>query len=203
MFHIIRTSPLRTSELALQMAHGCLWPIRYLGEAEALRGPRECESDMTAEAAKSLTESSGQVSAREEDQPGTQDFPISRSSPAKGLPFPVRTPHALTACDPELRTFPLLCWLPRLWLLEAAGLSSHGGLSESSPAPRSPRVLLSPNRQTRAGPGAACWDHRAGSERSSQPRTRPAWTAACSRCFEAPSKQKPTLGSPRRFLDFT
>lgn len=78
------------------MAYGCPWPIRYLGEAEALRRPVNLTWQLKLQ---SLTESSGQVSAREEDQPGTQGSPPSLAPLQQKAPFPVpvRTPHRRTA----------------------------------------------------------------------------------------------------------
>lgn len=178
-------------------------PSATWGKLKHLGGPRECESDMTAEAAKpdrvirtGIREGGGSAW-----NPG---FLPSLAPLQQKAPFPVRTPHRLTArtqssapshCSAGLPTSG--CWRPPA--------SPHTGACPS-PAPAlvvPARPFSPPNRQTRAGSGCCPSGTTGGSERSSQPRTRSAWTAVCSRCFEAPSKQKPTLGSPPRFLDFT
>lgn len=130
--------------------------------------------------------------------------PISRSSPAKGSLSSARAnPASPDRQDPELRTFPLLCGSPHVWLWRLPASPHTGACLSPAPALVVPRRPFSPpNRQTRAGSGCCPSGTTGGSEQSSQPRTQSAWTAVCSRCFEAPSKQKPTLGSPPSFLDF-
>lgn len=148
MFHVIRTSPLHFRWHTVVPGPSDTWgKLKHLGD------PRECESDMTAEAAKPdrgirTGTREGGGSAWNPGFPPPLSLLSSKRLPLRcpwehsiaGPPGP-RAPHLRA----PLRVSPRLWSRPRFLLaVEAAGLSPHGRLSESSSSPGGrPAALLS------------------------------------------------------------